>query len=82
MTWQTEYPPVATVNVASFRTLATWDENLPAPQTDVEITVRRRIKRRMAELAPAELRREDPALGAQYDEVMRRFRHIFSKLGG
>lgn len=80
MTWQTEYPSVATVAIASFRTLATWDENLPAPQTDVEVTVRRRIKRRMAELAPAELRREDPALGAQYDRVMSKFHDIFGKL--
>lgn len=40
-----KYPTVAEVQSADTKTLCSWVEHLPAPQTDVEHTVHRRIRR-------------------------------------
>ena len=45
-----KYPTIADVNAATLTTLLCWHRELSAPQTDVECTVRRRIKRRIAAL--------------------------------
>ena len=54
--WQTTYPSLATVSEASVETLTTWIESLPAPQTDVQRTVLRRLALRRQELMALELR--------------------------
>jgi ABC-type amino acid transport substrate-binding protein len=62
MRWQDTYPDLATMMLAGFETLAQWRERLPAPQTDVERTVRRRLEVRYQELGRKELRRQEPAI--------------------
>ncbi len=65
MNWQTTYPTLATVMQASPQTLLTWDEQLPPPQTDVELTIRSRIRR----LLDAELRKEAPHIADPLDKL-------------
>jgi hypothetical protein len=60
MNWQKTYPTIATIQEASFETLCTWCEQLPAPQTDVERTVQRRLRKQREELAAVQLRRDHP----------------------
>lgn len=79
--WQTTYPSVEALNIAAFQTLQTWDERLPPPQTAVEHTVRRRIKRRLAALAEAELEKADAAFAARYKDTLNGARDLFKKLG-
>ena len=60
MDWTKTYPALATVMVASFETLCTWHDNLPAPQTDVERTVMRRLLARRDELLRQQVRERAP----------------------
>ncbi len=70
MTWQTTYPTVAAVMLADFNTLWTWHRYLPAPQTDVERTVWRRVKARCDELAGQELRKTRPDLADKFNDIV------------
>lgn len=73
MEWQRTYPALATVMEASFETLCTWCDSLPAPQTDVERTVMRRLKARRDELMGQQVREQAP-------EIADKFNAIFDKL--
>lgn len=70
MDWKTTYPTLETVMLARFETLQQWDQNLPAPQTDVEHTVRRRLRKQMETLAGQHVRHVDPALADKWNKVM------------
>lgn len=79
MTWQTTYPPLAMVMQAHWQTLDTWANSLPAPQTDVERTVYRRIHARRAELVQAEMREKAPEVAEKYESFMDRLRRIVDR---
>lgn len=70
MNWQSTYPDLATVMLASFETLAQWRDKLPVPQTDVERTVRRRLEVRWHELGRKELRRQEPVIADKINAVI------------
>lgn len=72
MDWKTTYPALATVMVASLETLQTWLTSLPAPQTDVERTVMRRLKVRSDELFRQELRQQAPGIADQLNDIIDR----------
>lgn len=69
MNWQTTYPALATIMVANLDTLQTWADNLPAPQTDVERTVHRRLIARRDELGAQILRRDHPKIADTLDQL-------------
>lgn len=60
MNWQTTYPTLEAVQLANLDTVSTWCDKLPPPQTDVERTIKRRLKARRDLLAGEELRRLRP----------------------
>lgn len=70
--WQTTYPTVADIGISSFDTLAQWHECLPAPQTDVERTVRRRLSARMEHLA----REQAPEVMGKLHKIYAGFRKV------
>lgn len=70
MDWTKTYPALATVMVASFETLCTWHDNLPAPQTDVERTVLRRLKARRDELLRQQVRERAPDIAAKFNDII------------
>lgn len=69
MSWKTEYPTLATIKVAHAQTLQTWLDNLPAPQTDVEKTVYRRIEKRLFDMAAKECREKEPEIAKKWNEL-------------
>lgn len=69
MTWQTEYPTIATVNHAHEQTLQTWSDNLPAPQTDVERTIRKRIDAKLFEISAKVIREKAPDVADKFNEM-------------
>jgi len=64
------------VRAASFQTLDTWDNSLPSPQTDVEHTVRRRIKARLFEMAGKECREKAPEIADKWNELMNKLESV------
>jgi hypothetical protein len=70
MDWTKTYPALATVMVASFETLCTWRDNLPAPQTDVERTVYRRLLARRDELLRKQVRERAPDIAAKFNDII------------
>jgi hypothetical protein len=68
--WMKEYPTVADVAKAAAVTLAAWDQHLPAPQTDVQRTVRARISRQLATLTREELQNKHPDLLKRFDDIL------------
>jgi hypothetical protein len=70
MDWTKTYPALATVMVASFETLCTWHDNLPAPQTDVERTVMRRPLVRRDELLRQQVRERAPDIAAKFNDII------------
>jgi hypothetical protein len=70
MDWTKTYPALATVMVASFETLCTWHDNLPAPQTDVERTVYRRLLARRDELLRKQVRERAPDIAAKFNDII------------
>jgi hypothetical protein len=70
MDWTKTYPALATVMVASFETLCTWHDNLPAPQTDVERTVMRRLLVRRDELLRQQVRERAPDIAAKFNDII------------
>ncbi|KRB73475.1 hypothetical protein [Noviherbaspirillum sp. Root189] len=83
------YPTVAEVQSAPLALLLQWAEKLPAPQTDVEKTVRRRIDARLKDTSAfsreevsAIVHAQDSELGAKWDRVMGLFDQIVAKVGG
>lgn len=70
MNWKTTYPPLATAMEAGFDTLVAWCENLPAPQTDVERTVLRRIKVRRDELLSMQIRQKAPEIADRLNDII------------
>jgi hypothetical protein len=69
------------VQQASFETLCTWAESLPAPQTDVERTVHRRLLARRDELGQVELRKVRPDLADKLEQLRADFDRIVMKAG-
>jgi hypothetical protein len=74
--WQRQYPTLEMVNSASFQTLQTWDSNLPPAQTDVERTIRRRIKKAQFERAAEEVREKAPEIADQWNDIMSKLERI------
>lgn len=72
MDWTKTYPALATVMVASFETLRTWHDNLPAPQTDVERTVMRRLLARREELLRRQVRERAPDIATKFNDIIDR----------
>jgi len=70
MEWTRTYPTLETAMEASFETLCSWADNLPAAQTDVERCVLRRIKARKEELARETIRKERPDIAAKFNEII------------
>lgn len=79
--WAAEYPTLEMVNSAAFLTLQTWDKNLPAPQTDVERTVRRRINKQMRTRAGEEVRAKAPDVADRWNDVMGKLEKIANITG-
>lgn len=71
--WMRTYPTVAAVQQAHIDTIAAWLDHLPPPQTDVEKTVMRRIRRRVDDYIAS----TNPELSNSMDKV----RELCSKLG-
>lgn len=67
--WRTTYPCLAAVQEASFETLCTWCDHLPAPQTDVEKTVARRLRLRRDELMALQLREKAPHIADKMNDI-------------
>ena len=76
MEWQKTYPTLSTVNEAGFETLCTWCNELPAPQTDVERTVMRRLKARRDELLRQQLREKAPQLVDKFNHIVDRMERL------
>jgi hypothetical protein len=76
MDWAQTYPPLAAVMQASVETLGTWCENLPAPQTDVERTVLRRLKARREELLRAQVREKAPHIAYKLNDIIDRMERM------
>lgn len=74
--WKTTYPSLATVMEASFNTIHTWVENLPPPQNDVERTAARRLRKRMQDLLPGELRKQSPDVADKYEALLNRINKL------
>lgn len=74
--WMTEYPTLATVLAAGLQTLASWDQHLPPPQTDVQRALRRRLKQRLNELLSLELREKAPEIADKMNELYARLEKI------
>jgi len=74
--WQKTYPALATVMEASFETLCTWCDNLPAPQCDVQRTVARRLRARRDELLAVEVRATAPHLADKLNEIIDRMERL------
>ena len=70
MTDFTKYPSLADIQAAKFTDLVEWRKRLPAAQTDVQHTIRRRLDLRAAEVAGAVMRRLDPALVEQFNRLI------------
>lgn len=75
MSGKTTYPTLATMMAADFDMLSAWRRFLPAPQTDVQRTVARRMEKRWRELRPPQEARAAP----QRDES---FSAVFADLFG
>lgn len=69
MDWRKIYPTMEAVQAANLDTVATWLEHLPAAQTDVERTVRRRLQARLDREGMAALRKERPDIAAKLEEL-------------
>lgn len=76
MDWQRTYPPLATVMEASFETLCTWCEHLPAPETDVQRTVLRRLKARRDELMALQVREKAPHIADKFNDIIDRMERL------
>lgn len=81
MTWTAEYPTLEMVNSAAFVTLQTWHNNLPAAQTDVERTIRRRISKQMLERAGEEVREKAPDVADKWNDIMGRIEKLANITG-
>lgn len=79
MNWQTTYPCLAAVMEANFETLNTWVENLPAPQTDVERTVMRRLKARHKNLLREQINKHAPGFSEKFNDVVDRLSRLTGK---
>jgi hypothetical protein len=76
MNWQSTYPSLATVMQAGFETLCTWCEKLPAPQTDVERTVMRRLTARRDELMGQQVRQQAPHIADKLNDIVDRLERL------
>lgn len=76
MEWQRTYPALATVMEASFETLCTWCDQLPAPQTDVERTILRRLKARRDELLGQQVRAKAPHIAEKFNDIVDRLERL------
>ncbi len=74
--WKTTYPSLATVMEAGFSTIHAWVENLPPPQNDVERTVARRLRKRLQDLLPGELRKQAPDVADKYEALINRINKL------
>lgn len=74
--WMLTWPTCATVAESGLMTLDSWATHLPAPQTDVERAVLRRIVKRRAELAMAQLRQEAPEIAQKYGDLLETLRRV------
>lgn len=70
--WTREWPTVADVNAAHPDTCAAWLTNLPPPQTDVQVT----IKRRLMAKVEAHLREKHPDISTKMDELYDMFERV------
>ena len=76
MNWTKTYPSLAAVQEASFETLCTWCNNLPAPQTDVQRTVLRRLKARRDELMSKQVREKAPHIADKLNDIVDRLERL------
>jgi len=67
--WQTTYPTLSTVKIASFETLQTWEESLPKPQTDVEVTIMKKIKNQIFRIIAEEVKEKEPSIAEQWNNL-------------
>ena len=74
MKWQTTYPTLNVVKTAAFQTLCTWDKELPLPQTDVERTIRKRIKNTLFKKVAKEVKEKEPDIAETWNELVDKLR--------
>lgn len=80
------YPTIAQVQVADLRQLFKWARDLPAPQTDVERTVHRRIERRLEdpvlqrEAISARIHADSREIGRKWDDLISNIDKALSKV--
>lgn len=72
MTDFTKYPSLAEIKAAKFTELTEWQKRLPAAQTDVQRTIRRRLDLRASEVAGAAIRAIDPELADRFNHIIDR----------
>lgn len=70
------YPTLSEVNAASAGALRHWHNTLPDPQTDVERTIQRRIKKAMHPTAGDQLKKEAPEVHKKFTSIIDRLNDI------
>lgn len=73
-----EYPTLAVLQSASLETLSDWFENLPPPQTDVQHTIQRRLRKLIDEA----VRRQDPKVADSIDKLREACERVGIKIPG
>jgi hypothetical protein len=76
MDWKTTYPTMEAVNAAACSTLYEWDKNLPEPQTDVERTIKRRIKAKWEAMGRAEIKEKHPDIAGMMNDIIDKFERV------
>jgi hypothetical protein len=77
--WQTEYPTIADVNIASLTTLDAWKKQLPTPETDVQRAVQRKIKKQLDLLMMSDLKKHAPELHDKLAGLHEKIDSVFGK---
>jgi hypothetical protein len=70
------YPTLSDVNQANEAMLRHWNNTLPDPQTDVERTIQRRIKKALHPTVGDQLKKEAPEVHAEYTSILDRLNDI------
>lgn len=82
MEWARYYPDLGTVMRAPLQALEAWEKHLPAPQTDVERTIRRRLEKRLLELAATDFAEKHPEKAAELIASLERISDAVERLTG
>jgi hypothetical protein len=73
------YPTLSDVNQANEAMLRHWNNTLPDPQTDVERTIQRRIKKALHPTVGDQLKKEAPELHKEYTSFLDHLNDILNR---